>query len=133
MRFKTIEIYKLLHLSYFVTFSVIGILFSVHSPLVYARGGGGRVNALCSFCFSSFFFPSFPFSFFFSFLLWKGWLHSSILQALTWIQMDNQCTHCQPATRGRCCLRSINLSVGHLRFPSVDLLTPSAFEALFLR
>ena len=41
MRFKTIEIYKLLHLSYFVTFSVIGILFIVHSPLVYAQGGGG--------------------------------------------------------------------------------------------
>ena len=67
MRFKTIEIYKLLHLSYFVTFSVIGILFSVHSPLVYAQGGGG--GGLTLFVLSVFLLFSFLLSLFLSFSL----------------------------------------------------------------
>ena len=68
MRFKTIEIYKLLHLSYFVTFSVMGILFSVHSPLVYAQvGGGGR--GLTLFVLSVFLLFSFLLSLFLSFSL----------------------------------------------------------------
>ena len=66
MRFKTIEIYKLLHLSYFVTFSVVGILFSVHSPLVYAQGGGG---GLTLFVLSVFLLFSFLLSLFLSFSL----------------------------------------------------------------
>ena len=66
MRFKTIEIYKLLHLSYFVTFSVIGILFIVHSPLVYAQGGGG---GLTLFVLSVFLLFSFLLSLFLSFSL----------------------------------------------------------------
>ena len=66
MRFKTIEIYKLLHLSYFVTFSVMGILFSVHSPLVYARGAGG---GLTLFVLSVFLLFSFLLSLFLSFSL----------------------------------------------------------------